>query len=324
MFYIEGLQKELFPYKYYTLERLKSNKGTINEAGLNEDQPWTDEQYQTFNANIDAIPNCRIDSNHFDMWLYASFYCKQDVNILRLGFMKFRDGFIDDFQLDPFNFISISSIANEVFNQHVYYPNGQLYQVGGIVREFMSKAVYGGRCMCAFNKKWHTDVPIVDFDAVSLYPSAMARLYTVRGRPKVIEPEQLNMEFLNQQSAYIVEIKVTAVHKHYPFPLLVQKINGLNLNDDNLKESQSASSEGQPLTITVDDIYLNDLIQFQHIEFELIRGYYWDGARDYSIQKVIRRIFNKRLEYKKVHNSLQQVYKLIMNSCYGKTIEGHI
>ena len=31
--------------------------------------------------------------------------------------------------------------------------------------------------------------------------------------------------------------------------------------------------------------------------------------------------FNKRLEYKALNNPLQELYKLIMNSCYGKTIQ---
>lgn len=190
------------------------------------------------------------------MWSYAEFYCKQDVNILRLGFNEFRNGFIKDFSIDPFNFISISSLANEVFNQRVYYPNGNLYKLGGHVRKFCSKAVYGGRCMTAYNKKWHILKLLCDFDAVSLYPSAMARLYTVEGRPEVIKPEQLNLEFLSKQGAYIVEIKITKVNKHYPFPLIVRKVNGLNLNDDNLKE-------GETLNIIVDNISLEDLIEFQ-------------------------------------------------------------
>ena len=60
---------------------------------------------------------------------YASFYCQQDVNILRLGFNAFRQGFIKDFNIDSFKYISISSLANEVFNQRVYYPNTNLYKM---------------------------------------------------------------------------------------------------------------------------------------------------------------------------------------------------
>jgi len=36
----------------------------------------------------------------------------------------------------------------------VYEPNGNMYEVGGNVREFMSRAIYGGRCMSTYNKKW--------------------------------------------------------------------------------------------------------------------------------------------------------------------------
>ena len=39
------------------------------------------------------------------------------------------------------------------------------------------------------------------------------------------------------------------------------------------------------------------------------------------IQDEIKKIFQKRVDYKKQKNPLQQLYKLIMNSCYGKTIE---
>ena len=123
MFNIPSIQKEIFPYNYYTLDRLKSNLGIISEAGLNEAKPWNDADYKLFNENIDKIPNCRIDAEHFDMWKYASFYCQQDVNILRIGFTQLREGFMKDFNIDAYNFISISSLANEVFNKHVYYQN---------------------------------------------------------------------------------------------------------------------------------------------------------------------------------------------------------
>ncbi|OHT12443.1 hypothetical protein TRFO_17716 [Tritrichomonas foetus] len=108
----------------------------------------------------------------------------------------------------------------------------------------------------------------------------MSRLYTVEGKPKVIQKDQLNMNFLSKQSAYIVEIKITKVNKHFAFPLIVRKVNGLNLNDDNLKENETVN-------MVVDNITLEDLINFQKIEFELIKGYYWDGKRDYSIQEEI-------------------------------------
>ncbi|OHT17367.1 hypothetical protein TRFO_41060 [Tritrichomonas foetus] len=55
--------------------------------------------------------------------------------------------------------------------------------------------------------------------------------------------------------------------------------------------------------------------------FKIIRGYYWNGKRDYRLHEVIKKIFEKRVEYKKENNPLQRLYKLIKNSCYGKSIE---
>ena len=160
---------------------------------------------------------------------------------------------------------------------------------------------------------------IVDYDAVSLYPSAMARLYTVEGKPEVIEKSYTNCsaipEDFKNYSAYIVEIKITKVGKHYPFPLIVQHTEDGNLNKDD------GIDEQHPVSMFVDNIYLEDLVNFQHITFDIIRGYYWTGKKDYRIQEVIKHIFNKRLEYKKENNPLQELYKLIMNSCYGKCIE---
>jgi hypothetical protein len=75
------------------------------------------------------------------MWLYAEFYCEQDVTILKEAFLQFRDDFISAYNLDPFNFLTISSMAYEVFKVNLFYPNGNLYDVGGIVRLFCSKAI---------------------------------------------------------------------------------------------------------------------------------------------------------------------------------------
>ncbi len=309
-FGLECGKKEVFPYKYYTLDRLASNIGIISEAGVYDN--WNEEQYAEFTKNIDEL-NCRTGSDTFDMYKYAEFYCMQDVNILRCGFNKFVNEMRrPPFNIDVFNELTISGIAYHMFRDQVFSKNNNLYELSGHVQHFVRRSVHGGRCMTAFNKKWHTICKLCDFDAVSLYPSAIARLYTVEGKPKVIQPDGLNMEFLKKQTAYAVEIRITKVHKHYAFPLIVYKDeNDLNVNRDTKV----------PVTTVVNDIELEDLINFQQIEFEIIRGYYWDGAKDYRIQDFIKMIFEKRLEYKAQSNPLQELFKLIMNSCYGKTIQ---
>jgi hypothetical protein len=181
------------------------------------------------------------------MWKYAEFYCKQDVNILKQAFMIFRHEFIEAFNLDVFNHTTISAIAYEVFKVNLFYPNGNLFEIGGIVRLFCAKAIHGGRCMCAFNKKWDIPLNLSDFDAISLYPSAMSRLYTVEGQPKVIT-EFDYARLTKIATVFIVEIVIFKAHKHYAFPLIVQKTKKNEIRyDDHFDE---------PVTMVVDDIYL--------------------------------------------------------------------
>ena len=89
---------------------------------------------------------------------------------------------------------------------------------------------------------------------------------------------------------------------------------------ENVNKDTEIDSE-HPVTMVVDNIMLEDLIEFQQIEFQVIKGYVWNGKRDYKIQEVIQKVFDSRLKYKAEHNPLEQLYKLIMNSSYGKTIQ---
>jgi predicted ATP-grasp superfamily ATP-dependent carboligase len=139
----------------------------------------------------------------------------------------------------------------------------------------------------------------------------MARLYLVKGKPQVVTKEMLECDVLVASStAFVVDIEITKVGRDLHFPLIVKR--GLDGSNHNVNECGK---------MTVDDIMLADLIKFQHIEFKIIRGYYWNGAKDYTIQSFIKHIFDMRNKYKKEGNPLQLVYKLIMNSAYGKTIQ---
>lgn len=65
---------------------------------------------------ISEVMKIRQRDSEFDMLKYISFYCQQDVKILHLCFNQFIEGFIQDFSIDSFKFLSNSSLANEVFN----------------------------------------------------------------------------------------------------------------------------------------------------------------------------------------------------------------
>ena len=74
------------------------------------------------------------------------------------------------------------------------------------------------------SKMYHVKRKLADFDACSLYPSAMRRILGyLKGTPKVLKQEHLNYHFLEKQSGYFIKIKVTHVGKFRQFPLLSKK-----------------------------------------------------------------------------------------------------
>lgn len=320
-------QKEMFPYKYYTFENFEklNNMGIISEAGKQElKHNWNQ---KIFEENLNKLGIAK--DNKFNMVEYVKFYCCQDVRILKQGFQKFRKMCWESLKIDVNKTLTAPSLANQYFTREIYEKIPDYYLYGGIVRAFIQKAVYGGRCMTRLNKRWSVNEELADFDAVSLYPSAMNRLYCVKGKPEVLKPEELNTTYLlnntcgedeqpskqKQISAYVVEIKITNINKHLAFPCVVYKDKSTNTN----KNDDSENSIGK--TAVVDNITLEDWIKYNGLECEVLRGYKWTGEKSFLIREVIQNLHLLRCEYKKTKNPLQLVIKLIMNSAYGKMIQ---
>jgi hypothetical protein len=52
--------------------------------------------------------------------------------------------------------------------------------------------------MCCDNENQMTESMVVDFDAVSLNPSNMIRLYVLEGIPLMMKEEMLNVDYLTR------------------------------------------------------------------------------------------------------------------------------
>jgi len=197
---------------------------------------------------------------------------------------------------------------------HQYMLNRKVFddvcEVSSIPRDYIMKCMVGGRTMCANNKKHHIKDRLQDFDAVSLYPSAMYRLGGyLKGQPKVLT--ELNYDFLKNCDGYFIQIKVKKVNKNYAFPQMSY------VNDDGVRIFTNEPKEN----LYVCKFVLEDLIKFHQIEFDIIDGYYYNEGRNNNLRDVIDFVFNERLKMKKEKNPLQEIYKLIMNSAYGKTLQ---
>ena len=101
--------------------------------------------------------------------------------------------------------------------------DANVYQVSGVIQQFITKCVVGGRVMASSNKQYHVKGKIADFGACSLYPSAM---YFMEGFLKGLHNvlNNTSYDFLKRQDGYFVRTKIIKLNRHLDFPL-TSKLN---------------------------------------------------------------------------------------------------
>jgi hypothetical protein len=302
VFAIENTIKEVMPYTLYTDDNISKRFIPIQDAI----DILPTEEHEQFLNNIKRW-NLQQDDT-YDIIKYSSYYCEIDCKILCEGYNTFRKWILETFKLDIDFILTGASLAHQYFVIQGCY-NG-VNELGGVPQLFIQGCVVGGRVMCAENKKIKLDYVVNDFDAVSLYPSAMYRMDGfLIGTPKVIE--NLDYNWIKEQDGYFIDIIIKGVGIHRKFPLMSYK---------NEAGVRVFTNDMIGRTIRVDKYTLEDMIKFQNVTFDVIRGYYFNEGFNTKVREVITTIFNKRLDAKKVKNPIEMVYKLIMNSGYGKSI----
>lgn len=309
--------KEVVPYSQFTKEHLKFGKPASIRMALKEFEKnckthyyFDEKEYnnlkEQFLKNIDEW-NCRISNTKYDLKKYHKIYCNKDTEVLQKGVNKFRAFIKELCGLDIAKFISLPQLTMEYYQQQGAYEGCNMI-CPSIVQYWIERAAVGGRVMVRENKKLHVKGKIHDFDAVGLYASAVVNTGGVPlGGPTLIPKENWNMEFLNTCTHYIVEINITKVGKEYPFPLLSR------LEDDSRHWTNNLIGRH-----TVGKVCLEDLIEFQQIEFEILGGLYWCKGLNPVAAELTKKLTDLRKEYKKSGNPLQSVLKLLVNSFYGK------
>jgi hypothetical protein len=296
MFKID-VKKEVMPYEIYTYKNILKRylpKKCFN--GIKDHDEFFDNCKEW---------NCIVDDK-VDIIKYSQIYCRMDCIVLWKGYNLFKKWIQEVCGLNIDDYVSIASIANAYMLKEGVYDG--CYMLSGVPREFIQRAMVGGRTMTCENKMIHVKEEVVPYDKNGLYVASMVRGGGyLKGRPKILT--ELNYEFLQKCDGYFVEIKILQVNKHYKFPLLSKKGDVREWTNDMKGE-----------IIVVDKTSLEDLIQFQQIEFEIIKGYYYNEGRNNKIKEVMHYLFNTRKIHKKNKNPIQEVFKLLMNSAYGKTL----
>tara|TARA_X000000368_G_C23041664_1_gene717219 strand:- start:964 stop:2664 length:1701 start_codon:yes stop_codon:yes gene_type:complete len=255
---------------------------------------------------------CINTDNTFDLLKYSRVYCEQDCKVLKKGLEKWYELFREvDSRISVYDFYSLPSIANYFFRINGCFDG--CYEMNGALGKFFQNFVCGGRVCSRYNKKHVVKHKIQDFDAVSLYPSAMHLFQGyLKGVPQRIQTTDYNQ--LKQYDGYFVKVLIKAVNQNQPIPVLS--------HFDKSSGSKQWTNNMENKIAYLDKTGLEDAIEFQKIEFDVLDGYYFNDGFNNKINTSIKHLFDKRAEAKKAGNdSLQQVYKLLMNSSYGKLIQ---
>ena len=304
MFKLSEINKEVIHHPFYNKKNIFTQYHNI-EKYL---EPFNEEEKIIVLDNAKKW-NC-IKDDKIDIIKYSKNYCDMDVELLGKGYLIFREWILEYFQEDINGHLTIPSIITNIFMKQGIFKD--CYELSGLPREFITKAMIGGRCMTANNEKHAQHIKINDLDATSLYPTAMTKIKGfVKGQPKPLKSNQLNTDFINSTDYYFVSIKVLKVNKFRRFPLLRRVIDGKN----------TFTNEMENEIVFLGKTALEDAVEFQKIEYEIISGYYFNEGFNTDIKGLINEIFERRKTLKKEENPAELIMKLLMNSSYGKLLQ---
>ena len=164
----------------------------------------------------DCILGKGMDNHMFGLIKYSSIYCKMDCEVLMDGYEVFRRWVLEHTELDAYNFITIQSMASSFMLKSGCHDT--VYRVSGVIQQFITKCVVGGRVMTASNKQYHVKKKTAYLDACSFYPSAMYCMGGfLKGLPKILS--DTSYELLKQQDGYVVRIEIIKLNRHLYIPL---------------------------------------------------------------------------------------------------------
>lgn len=326
------VKKEVFPYNFYNESNIENIlNGNMMSIHLAK-KHIPEEKHNLFDECIKNVTHTKTKFNALE---YAIYYCEQDVRVLYEGVKMFRKLVLEALKIDIIDKLTISSVAEQYLINEGCYDD--VYEISGVVQSFIKKSVYGGRVMIARNKPIEVNIESQDFDGVSLYPSAMS---IIDGFPRG-EPSLIDDDFdINDTDLYYIEIelldeyynrgignkinieKIDNIYQQtdryeydYDFPLFADK------NKDNVIEYTNFPKNRFHV---VNNYIMADLVKFYKIEkdvhYRIKQGVIFLNGYNKRINEVMKFLFNERIKQKKVGNKLQEIYKLIMNAAYGKTM----
>jgi hypothetical protein len=298
-------EKEVMPYDVFTHEFIAGDFLIHPDVIAATYSPGMVEEMRPNIEKHGCI--CEQDGERWDMLKYSQFYCERDVELLNAGWNAFRKMTLEFFDLD-INAKEVLTTASLAFKHLQNECFDGTYSVSGIVLEFIRRATFGGQTQAARNESMIVEgQPILDMDKVSLYPTAMVSMPGIPlGKPKVFYDQ-----IPDHADYFFVQIQIWRVRgPAYDFPMLPLRTKEGTNDWTNDIEDQVCIIGKQTL---------QDLIDWNDVfEYKVLRGYYWDEGWNTHLAGTIQHMYDRRAELKREGNPAQLIYKLLMNSSYGR------
>ncbi len=340
-------EKEICMYDLYTKETCQLEEVSIQDA-INQFPPIKDSEVEDYSESEkenqkkekererqqrfrNNIKKWKLEGSTLETFKHMEYmyrYCRVDVAVMRKGIEKFREWMKELTDVDIYDVVSLPQLANHFMTEEGAYDG--VLKSKGVTREYQQKRIVGGRCMMAHNRRrmclnLEGDDVIIPLDGRSLYPSAAARAEFKIPKGKGTDMRKLkvvpenNIQYLKDNFPYYeVDFKITKIGIRRAFP----SVSYFNEKGIRMFVNRKGIQSG--------NIYsLEDLVEHQEIEFELINGIFWTHEDVFNnvMREVMKRLYSERLVKKKeiqpdgsVGNPIEKLYKLIMNSTYGRTI----
>lgn len=258
---------------------------------------------------------------HFLEWRE---YLKNDVLCLKYILNIYEDFILENMEVSPFNFVTVSSLANFKIKKDirdndldVYIP--QTFEEDDYIR----KAIYGGRTQTVkqnFESSGEGDY-LIGLDVVSLYPSVMDYEDFFIGEPRKVESGEELQEIMwmyedNKKippGIYFCQVTPPPSERRYPIPFLPYK------DDKGILYWQYkeciAHYDSKSIMFAMELGY----------KFEFISALIWDKTSDQVFKK--SNAFWQDLKNKasaEGNEGKRQIAKIGNNSGYGKQIQQNV
>lgn len=250
-------------------------------------------QIQKMNFNEFNTP---IEEYNTDFIIKLNEYCKHDVEILLLCMNEYSKIIKDEFNINVYDNLTLSSLSLKIFRTH-FYKNESIYKSRRTLDTFIRESYKGG--VVDVYKPYLVNG--YHYDVNSLYPYVMSNNYMPVGKPN--RGFAFNDKNFNIHNFFgFIKVKVTSPDNMY-IPFLTTR-----------------SSDGliSPLGSWT-DIYFSE-----EIKYALTLGYsfeyldYYEFDKEIIFKDYVEQLYNKRVANKEKKPELSNIYKLLLNSLYGR------